>query len=454
MTSGDPPEIYPQYCFHLSPTIHRWCHLRAADVAKLTTHPGFEACWRDAATTGQDLYFHINHPIKWVRIAGVIVAIDEYNSRRIYTVDDGSGVNMECVTTVAVAKPAAGEAATGTTATASTTTALGYGAFQPRQHTNPRIPNDLDVGQVVEVKGGVSTFRDARQIKVESVAVLRSTRQEVEFWRRTTELRDTVLARPWTLRRRDVRRCRKEAESEDLAGRRGKDGKRRKRAETVEAEEDGPKRRVTGLEPASRPAVAVAVGAAAAGAGGTVSTSRRFTGLEPASRMPAVRASGLEPVSRISVVSAAGDSVAMSNRASESEPASTSRRRTGLEPASRMPVVRNTSDGIATSNIATGLEPASRTLTGTVTSAGARKSKTGLEPMPRTPVGHGTDGRSSSKESKGLEPSSSRTSRATSNGAPPRRITGLEPAARTTTPSNVAPRPKRITGLESRIKHC
>ncbi|TLS24146.1 hypothetical protein PpBr36_08137 [Pyricularia pennisetigena] len=389
MTSGDPPEIYPQYCFHLSPTIHRWCHLRAADVAALTTHPGFE---------GQDLYFHINHPIKWIRIAGIIVAIDEYNSRRVYTVDDGSGVNMECVTTIAVAKPAAGEAVVpGVTTAATTTTATpGYGAFQPRQHTNPRIPNDLDVGQVVEVKGGISTFRDARQIKVESVTVLRSTRQEVEFWRRTTELRHTVLARPWTLRRRDVRRCRKEAEAEDVARRRGKDWKRRKRAEMAEAEDDGPRRRITGLEPTSRPAVA-------GSACGAVSTSRRIT---------------------------------------------------GLEPVSKMPVVRSTGDDVAASSRTTGLEPASRALTGHITGAGARKSKTGLEPLPRTPAGDGTSDRVSLKRFTGLEPaSSSLTSGATGNGVPPRRITGLEPASRTTASSDVAPRPKRITGLESRKKH-
>ncbi|TLD28794.1 hypothetical protein PspLS_03246 [Pyricularia sp. CBS 133598] len=421
MTKGDPPEIYPQYCFHLSPTIHRWCHLRAADVAALTMHPGFE---------GQNLYFHTNHPIKWVRIAGVIVAIDEYNIRRIYTVDDGSGVTMECVTTVAVAKPAAGEAVAGGTTT--TTSTLGYGAGT-RQHTNPRIPNNLDVGQVVEVKGGVTTFRDARQIKVESVTVLRSTRQEVEFWRRTTELRDTVLARPWTLHRRDVRRCRKEAEAEDLASRRGKDGKRSKRAETAEAEEYGPRRRVTGLEPASRPA---ATGAG----GGAVSTSRRITGLEPVSRKPVV-------------VSAAGDGVAMSSRASESEPASTLKRITGLEPVSRMSVIRNTGDGVVTSSKTTGLEPASRTPTGNVTSAGARKSNKGLEPMPRTPAGDGYGDRISSKRFTGLEPASnSLTSGTTGNGAPPKRITGLEPAARTTAPSNPVPRPKRVTGLESRIK--
>ena len=42
MTSPEQPEFYPQYCFHLSPTVGKWCHLRAADVVALSSHPGFE----------------------------------------------------------------------------------------------------------------------------------------------------------------------------------------------------------------------------------------------------------------------------------------------------------------------------------------------------------------------------------------------------------------------------
>lgn len=33
--------LYPQYCFRLSPTINGYCHLRAADIAGLTTRAGF-----------------------------------------------------------------------------------------------------------------------------------------------------------------------------------------------------------------------------------------------------------------------------------------------------------------------------------------------------------------------------------------------------------------------------
>lgn len=42
MTTAETLVYYPQYCFHLSPTINKWCPLRAADIAGLLGRPGFE----------------------------------------------------------------------------------------------------------------------------------------------------------------------------------------------------------------------------------------------------------------------------------------------------------------------------------------------------------------------------------------------------------------------------
>lgn len=41
-TPDPPPTFYPAYCFALSPTLHTWAKLTAADVHALTTRPGFE----------------------------------------------------------------------------------------------------------------------------------------------------------------------------------------------------------------------------------------------------------------------------------------------------------------------------------------------------------------------------------------------------------------------------
>ena len=46
---------------------------------------------------GRPLFHYKNHPIKWVRVTGVVVAVDEYAGKNVYTVDDSSGMCVECV---------------------------------------------------------------------------------------------------------------------------------------------------------------------------------------------------------------------------------------------------------------------------------------------------------------------------------------------------------------------
>ncbi|KUI69509.1 Protein stn1 [Cytospora mali] len=178
--------IYPQYCFHLSETINKFCPLRSIDIESLTRHPGFE---------GQDVFFHLNHPVIWVRITGVVVALDEFTHRRIYTVDDSSGVCIECVVDIPKSDPQ-----------------LDPGSDKRPASGKPRVPDEVDVGTVVDVKGGLALFRGNKQIKTEKVTVIRSTEQELAYWEKIQAFRREVMDRPWRLTDKEVRRCRKEAE--------------------------------------------------------------------------------------------------------------------------------------------------------------------------------------------------------------------------------------------------
>jgi hypothetical protein len=45
------PELYPQYCFRLSPTVNHWCHLRISDILSLRSHRGFEGASASQLTT-------------------------------------------------------------------------------------------------------------------------------------------------------------------------------------------------------------------------------------------------------------------------------------------------------------------------------------------------------------------------------------------------------------------
>ncbi|KAK0628825.1 hypothetical protein B0T17DRAFT_523851 [Bombardia bombarda] len=210
MTSAEQqPEIYPKYCFHLAPTIDRWCHLRIADIVALACIPGFE---------GQNIYFHLNHPIKWARVAGVVVALDEFQGRRVYTIDDSSGATIECNVNIPVPdkpgqpqpQPPAAANRQSTTAAATATTKIAI------------VDGDIDVGHVIDIKGSIGIFRGNRRIMADKIVHLPSTEHEVRFWDKVVQLKKEVLERPWVLHRREIRRCRKEAE-----GASGGDDKRR-----------------------------------------------------------------------------------------------------------------------------------------------------------------------------------------------------------------------------------
>ncbi|KAM0439823.1 hypothetical protein ACHAPT_000920 [Fusarium lateritium] len=196
------PPIYPRYCFHLAPTVNTWCLFRIADIHGLDNHEGFE---------GESFYFYGNLPIKWVRVVGVVVAIDDFPGRRVYTVDDSSGACIEC--TVVISAPQEGGGSTAVTAT---------DAAPNNVDANPPLAN-IDVGSVVDVKGGISTFREERQVTIEKMVPLRGTAQEVALWEKRIKFQSEVLDKPWVLRNRDIRRCRKEAErSEEEAERKRK----------------------------------------------------------------------------------------------------------------------------------------------------------------------------------------------------------------------------------------
>ncbi|RGP70675.1 ob-fold nucleic acid [Fusarium longipes] len=203
MSEPDKPQVYPRYCFHLAPTVNQWCPFRATDVHGLDHHTGFE---------GENFYFYRNLPIKWVRIVGIVVAIDEFTGRRVYTIDDSSGVCIECTVAIPIFSGGDGDtAATG-------------GAAPKRAEANLPLSTDpfptIDVGCVVDVKGGLSTFRDERQLTIEKMVAVRSTQQEVALWEKRVRFQSEVLDKPWVLRKSEIRRCRHEAERSEEAAER------------------------------------------------------------------------------------------------------------------------------------------------------------------------------------------------------------------------------------------
>ncbi|UKZ76664.1 hypothetical protein TrVFT333_004373 [Trichoderma virens FT-333] len=212
MTEATEAALYPRYCFHLSPTVNTWCLLRAAEIHALDQHAGFE---------GENFFFYRNLPIKWVRVVGIVVAIEQFFNRRIYTIDDSSGRNiLAIVTSPAPAKPKA----------ESTASEQRTEKDVDAQQVDPYA--DVDVGTVVDVKGGVSSFRNEHQINIERMTIVKNTAQEVVLWEKRAKFRREVLEVPWRLRDKDVRRCRRDAERSEAEAARKKAKKQARAKET------------------------------------------------------------------------------------------------------------------------------------------------------------------------------------------------------------------------------
>ncbi|KAI0872134.1 hypothetical protein GGS24DRAFT_491694 [Hypoxylon argillaceum] len=202
---------YPQYCFHLSPTINKWCPLRAVDIAGLVCRPGFE----DAG-----VFFQLNYPIQWVRIIGVVVAIDDYHGHRVYTIDDSTGQCIECTLaipttkndTILHRKAIESRATNQQIASAADTTK----ARTKDPTTTIPFPADADVGTVLDIKGTVKLFRGQKQIGIQKATQVWSTNDEVLFWNKARDFRRDVLGQPWVLKDKEVRMCRRLQQAEAI----------------------------------------------------------------------------------------------------------------------------------------------------------------------------------------------------------------------------------------------
>jgi len=159
--SPHPPlTFYPAYCFPLAPTHNTWAKLTAADVHALRERSGFE---------GQNLYFYLNHPMKWVRLVGVIVAFDVFPTRWIMVLDDSSGSTIEvtCGRSAARVSMEKGVAIKDATSLGGVTCA-GEDSQIGTTATGRTIDlKGVDVGAVVKIKGGIGTFRGEKQLVLE-----------------------------------------------------------------------------------------------------------------------------------------------------------------------------------------------------------------------------------------------------------------------------------------------
>ncbi|KAH8811973.1 hypothetical protein F5884DRAFT_297214 [Xylogone sp. PMI_703] len=241
MTSAPPrqtlqqqPTIYPEYCHQLSPTIGRWCPLRAIDVHALQS----VGCYVD----GKELYHYRNHPIKWVRLTGVVVAIDDFSGWRVYSLDDSSGACIECSCAAPITpNPLVPDPIVpnrpGERSGGNKIDSRAGNAQQAKPPSDPNLPlESIDIGTVVKIKGGIGIFREQKRIEIKRIQVIRSTDEEVRCWDEVRAFLKDVVGEDWMLSEEEQKKCKRRWEREQRKGLKGRGTteKRVKRAAEME----------------------------------------------------------------------------------------------------------------------------------------------------------------------------------------------------------------------------
>jgi hypothetical protein len=206
------------------------------DVHQLKARKGFE---------GQNVYFYNNHPIRFLCLAGIIVARDEFVGRTILVLDDSTGATIEVVcdkpdSAAAETSPAVTNAAAAKPLTSISDRILNAEEqqHQDSQHVSAATRNPLDItplvpGTIAKLRGTISVFHGHYQLRLERYTLLPDTNAEVGFWESRTRFLVDVLSVPWVLTEEDIERLRRTCEEDE-----GRDARRmaakRKKVERAE----------------------------------------------------------------------------------------------------------------------------------------------------------------------------------------------------------------------------
>lgn len=183
-------QIYPKRYFDASPTWFQWNRITAADVHELREVNGFE---------GQNIYFHLNHPIRYVRLVGMVVDVEVKSNKYILiTLDDSGGACIEIKTEFRNIKEDDHAEYPSNTVVDNVNVDVSLGI------PSVRINNEsTGIGTIMKAKGTLDSFRKTRQLKLERAWIVKDTNEEAKAWSETAQWRRDVLSKPWVLTRND-----------------------------------------------------------------------------------------------------------------------------------------------------------------------------------------------------------------------------------------------------------
>ena len=137
----------------------------------------------------------MNHPVRFVSIVGVIVAIDDLNVwYTVLTLDDGSGTNIE-LKIVRIPPADSNPVDTSSKTVIDNVSVVSrLGVFDVMVGSQA-----LDIGSTIRAKCTISEFRGAKQLEMKRVWVINTTNEEAQAWAETAAFKREVLSKPWHL---------------------------------------------------------------------------------------------------------------------------------------------------------------------------------------------------------------------------------------------------------------
>ena len=209
----NPPLIYyPAYTYPASPTYFIWVKLACHDVHHhLTTQPDRK---HHQSSTGNPLYFYLNHPIQFVQVTGIVVAIEDFHPHIfLFTLDDSSGSTIDVVwrKPKPLQNDTTAPAATAT-ATAKVTQPKDKGSDQNEPSLLPLLTT-LSISSTILAKGTLSPFRGTLQLNLLRLTPLTPV-QEVRLISSRTAFLLSTLLKPWSLSQSSQQRLLKKATGE------------------------------------------------------------------------------------------------------------------------------------------------------------------------------------------------------------------------------------------------
>lgn len=225
-----------RYFEPLSPTWFQWNKLTAYDILhQIRSVPDF---------AGQDVWFWLNHPIQFFQIVGVVVQMVSFfrGKYTLLTIDDGSGVNM------GVKIERKEERREGDAAWTENSHTEGVDVFVESELPVVLLDGKkVEVGEVVQVKGTLTMFRQEKQIVLKRLRRIKDTNEEAVWWSRMADWKRTTLSKPWVISdedkaKVDQRQKREEQESRKEEKRNSRRNQRRKEWEERHAIKEEMKR--------------------------------------------------------------------------------------------------------------------------------------------------------------------------------------------------------------------